>query len=134
MKTLLTLLVALAAQATIAQSDAALVLYADANQSGKRHVVRQAAGYADMRIDLQHAVSSLTLAAGYTLTLHDAMDGGGQDSLLITGPCVISDLKVLPRLHGNGNWDNTAVALTLDLNPSPTPAPMVPSGTLASAE
>ena len=59
-----------------------------------------------LRPELIAAISAVAIPEGTILVIHDGEDGDGRDMMHLEGPLRMNDLKTLPRLHGNGNWDN----------------------------
>jgi hypothetical protein len=101
-----------------AQHNAPLTLWTDAHEQGNScHLQATGDLLPELNMAMQGRVSALALAEGFRVTLFDGEEGEGQDQLVLVGPCYITDLKTLPRLHSPGHWDNSIASLRLEQLP-----------------
>ncbi len=105
-----------------AQGDVAVRLWAETRRTGHVQQSFDIPGPVDeLRIDLQGEVSSLEIADGYVVTLFDGEDLASVHQLVISGPCIVDDLRYQPMNSLKGNWDG-AVSSLLIARSSPLPA------------
>jgi hypothetical protein len=115
MKTVATLGTLLIALNLNAQHNAPLTLWTEAHEQGTScHLQATVVLLPELNMAMQGRVSALTLAEGFRVILFDGEEGEGRDQLVLVGPCTISDLKTLPRLHSPGHWDDSIASLWLE--------------------